>query len=65
MANLLILIDGSNFVTEYVGKDIFASASTRVTGSLTTANLYVESPYHTYASVICRQRVHRLRMEGK
>ena len=65
MANLLILINGSNFVTEYVGKDIFASAPTRVAGSLTTANLYVESPYHTYASVICRQRAHRQGMAGK
>lgn len=58
MTNLLILINGSKFVTEYVGKDIFESTPTRVIGSLTTANLYVESPYHTYASVICRQRAH-------
>ena len=65
MANLLILINGSIFDTEYVGKDIFASAPTRASGSLTTANLYVESPYHTYASVICRQRAHWQLMEGK
>ncbi len=65
MTNLLILINGSKFVTEYVGKDIFESAPTRVIGSLTTANLYVESPYHTYASVICRQRAHWQRMNDR
>ena len=65
MANLLILINGSKFVTGYIGKDIFESAPKRAIGSLTAANLYVESPYHTYASVICRQRVHWQRMNGR
>lgn len=65
MTNLLILTNGSRFVTEYIGKDIFASAPTRAIGSLTAANLYVESPYHTYASVICRQRAHWQRLNGR
>ena len=65
MTNLLILIERLKFVKEYIRKDIFASAHTREKNSLITANLYVESPYHTYASVICRQRVHWQRMNGR
>lgn len=65
MINLLILIQGSKFVTEYVGKNVFESAPTRAIGSLTTANLYVESPYHTYASVICQQRAQWQRLNGR
>ena len=65
MTSLLILINGSKFVTEYIGKDIFESAPKRAKSSLTAANLYVESPYHTYASVICRQRAHWQRLNGR
>ncbi len=65
MANLLILISGSNFVTECASKGIFASAPQRAKCSKAAANLYIESPYHTYASVICCQRAHRATVNGK
>ena len=65
MTNLLILISRSNFVTECARKGIFASAPQRAKYSRDAANLYIESPYHTYASVICRQRAHRAAVNGK
>ena len=66
MANLLILIERSNFVAEYIGKDIFESAPQRaMSGSLTAANLYVESPYQTCVSVIVNSRQSRHSMYGR
>lgn len=44
MAKLLILINGANLVAEYVGKNGFESAPKRAAGSLTEADLYVNSP---------------------
>ena len=49
----------SPLVAEYIGKDIFICIHQRAIKTLKTANLYVESPYHTYASVICQQRAQR------
>lgn len=44
MVKLLLLINGSNLVAEYVGKNAFESTPARVAGSLTEADLYVNSP---------------------
>ena len=56
MEKLLILINGSNLVTEYVGKIGFESAPKRATGSLTEADLYVNSPNYPCVSVIVNSR---------
>ena len=66
MAKLLILIERSNFVAEYVGKDIFESAPARaMAGSLTAADIFVESPYQTCVSVIVNSRQSRHSMYGR
>ena len=65
MAKLLILIENQNVVAEYIGNDIFDLAPNRARGSKVAANLYVESPYHSYASVICRQRAQRKHPSGR
>lgn len=58
MTRLLISTEELNRKTEYVLRDVFNSVLIRIIGSLNVTNLYVESPFHTYASVICRQRAH-------
>ena len=65
MTNLLILINRSNFVAEYVGKDILESAPARAKGSLTAADIFVESPYQTCVSVIVNSRQSRHSMYGR
>ena len=46
MAKLLILLQRSNLVAEYIGKNIFERAPQRAKiGSLTAADIFVESPY--------------------
>ena len=66
MTKLLILIERSNVVAEYVGKDIFESAPKRVmAGSLTAADIFVESPYQTCVSVIVNSRQSRHSMYGR
>jgi hypothetical protein len=65
MAKLLILIENQNVVAEYVGNDVFDLAPKSVRGSNAAANLYVESPYHSYASMICLQRAQRETRHGK
>jgi hypothetical protein len=66
MTKLLILIERSNFVAEYVGKDIFESAPKRaMAGSLTAADIFVESPYQTCVSVIVNSRQSRHSMYGR
>lgn len=56
MKKLLISIIGSNFVAEYVGKNAFDSAPTRAAGSLTEADLYVNSPNQPCVSMIVNSR---------
>ena len=56
MSKLLILIERSNLVAEYVSKNIFESTPTRAKGSLTVADIFVESPYQTCVSVIVNSR---------
>lgn len=66
MTKLLILIERSNVVAEYVGKDIFESAPKRaMAGSLTAADIFVESPYQTCVSVIVNSRQSRHSMYGR
>ena len=62
MAKLLILLQRSNIVAEYIGKNIFERAPQRAKiGSLTAADIFVESPYQACVSVIVnsRQVIHR------
>jgi hypothetical protein len=56
MSKLLILIERSNLVAEYVSKNIFESTPKRAKGSLTVADIFVESPYQTCVSVIVNSR---------
>lgn len=65
MAKLLILI-GSDYVAEYVGKEVFESAPTRVmVGSLTAANLDVNSPNRHCVRVIVNSRQSRYCTHGR
>ena len=66
MTKLLILIERSNVVAEYVGKDMLESAPARaMAGSLTAADIFVESPYQTCVSVIVNSRQSRHSMYGR
>ena len=66
MTKLLILINRSNFVAEYVGKYILESAPARaMAGSLTAADIFVESPYQTCVSVLVNSRQSRHSMYGR
>ena len=56
MSKLLILIERSNLVVEYVGKDAFESTPARAASSLTEADLYVNSPNQPCVSVIVNSR---------
>ena len=64
MAKLLILLERSNLVAEYIGKDMLESAPARVKGSLTAADIFVESPYRNHVSVIVNSR-QSCRMHGR
>ena len=65
MAKLLILISRSNLVAEYIGKDVFERATQRATGSLSNADIFVESPYLSCVRVIVNSRQSRRGMYGK
>ena len=65
MSKLLILIERSNLVAEYVGKNAFESAPARAVSSLTAADIFVESPYQTCVSVIVNSRQSRRTMHGR
>ena len=65
MAKLLILLERSNLVAEYIGKDMLESAPARAKGSLTAADIFVESPYQTCVSVIVNSRQSRHSMYGR
>ena len=56
MSKLLILIERSNLVAEYVGKNAFESTPARATSSLTEADLYVNSPNYPCVRVIVNSR---------
>ena len=59
MEKILFLIQGIASVCKYIGEDIFLRTNRGAANALKIANLYVESPYHTYESVICLQRAQR------
>ena len=65
MSKLLILIERSNLVAEYVGKNAFESAPARAASPLTAADIFVESPYQTCVSVIVNSRQSRHTMHGR
>lgn len=56
MVKLLILIERSNLVAEYIGNDMLESAPARAVGSLNAADIFVESPYQSIVSVIVNSR---------
>ena len=45
------------FVVEYIAGDILGQSKQKAKDALKTSNLFVESPYHSYASIICWQRI--------
>ena len=56
MSKLLILIERTNLVAEYVGKNGFKSAPKRAASSLTEADLYVNFPNQSCVSLIVNSR---------
>lgn len=45
------------FVVRYIAEDILGQSKQKAKEAFKTANLFVESPYHSYASIICWQRI--------
>ena len=65
MLKLLILMNKSNLVAEYISQDVLESAPTRAKCSLSQADIFVESPYQTCVSVIVNSRQSMYCMSGR